>query len=214
GPGPGGGGRGRRQGPRRRRWCPPPARRNPHPPDPWHRRVPRPAPRRSAASCLCASFAWPEKRRRCARSRRRSRCRCRGHRIASRPCGSSHPKCARTIAAELLEAIARRKILATVAMGSAIFGLLELIASPSDAGGSLTPPAVLVRLAALGLAGDVACLELLGVARVHALPAAVRRLCAGLAPAPRVMASGGAIGEGIRHGLQGAGVFRRAADRQ
>src|SRR5262249_58950295 len=32
--------------------------------------------------------------------------RCRAHRIESRPCGSSHPKCARTIATELLEAIA------------------------------------------------------------------------------------------------------------
>src|SRR5262245_55654091 len=123
-------------------------------------------------------------------------------------------KCARTIAAELLEAIARRKILATVAMGSAIFGMSELIASPSNAGGSLARLAVLALLVALGLAVYVACLELLGVARVHDLLAAVRRLCAGLAPAPRVMASGGAIGEGFRHGLQGASVFRRAADRQ
>jgi peptidoglycan biosynthesis protein MviN/MurJ (putative lipid II flippase) len=85
-------------------------------------------------------------------------------------------KCARTIAAELLEAIACRKILATVAMGSALFGLFELITSPSNAGGSLTRLAALALLVALGLAVYVACLELLGVVRLHDLLAAVRRL--------------------------------------
>src|SRR5262245_38746562 len=99
------------------------------------------------------------------------------------------------------------QILATVAMGSAIFGMLELIASPSDAGGSLARLAVLALLVALGLAVYVACLELLGVARVHDLLAAFRRLCAGLAPAPRVMASGGAIGEGFPAWPSRSGCF-------
>jgi len=76
----------------------------------------------------------------------------------------------------LLEAIARRKILATVAMGIAIFGMSELIAPPSDAHGSPAQLAALVLLVALGLAVYVASLELLGVARVRDLLAAVLRL--------------------------------------
>lgn len=52
----------------------------------------------------------------------------------------------------------------------------ELIASPSNAGGSLARLAVLALLVALGLAVYVASLELLGVARVRDLLAAVRRL--------------------------------------
>jgi putative peptidoglycan lipid II flippase len=69
-----------------------------------------------------------------------------------------------------------RIILATMAMGIAIFGMSELIASPSDAGGSLAQLAALALLVALGLAVYVASLELLGVARVRDLLAAVRRL--------------------------------------
>jgi hypothetical protein len=61
-------------------------------------------------------------------------------------------------------------------MGIAIFGMSELIASPSNAGGSLARLAVLALLVALGLAVYVASLELLGVARVRDLLAAVRRL--------------------------------------
>src|SRR5262245_50750069 len=69
-----------------------------------------------------------------------------------------------------------RIILATMAMGISIFGMSELIASPSDAGGSLAQLAALALLVALGLAVYVASLELLGVARVRDLLAAVRRL--------------------------------------
>jgi putative peptidoglycan lipid II flippase len=69
-----------------------------------------------------------------------------------------------------------RIILATMAMGIAIFGMSELIASPSNAGGSLAQLAALALLVALGLAVYVASLELLGVARVRDLLAAVRRL--------------------------------------
>jgi putative peptidoglycan lipid II flippase len=69
-----------------------------------------------------------------------------------------------------------RIILATMAMGIAVFGMSELIASPSNAGGSLAQLAVLALLVALGLAVYVASLELLGVARVRDLLAAVRRL--------------------------------------
>jgi len=69
-----------------------------------------------------------------------------------------------------------RIILATMAMGIALFGMSELIASPSNAGGSLAQLAVLALLVAFGLAVYVASLELLGVARVRDLLAAVRRL--------------------------------------
>jgi putative peptidoglycan lipid II flippase len=69
-----------------------------------------------------------------------------------------------------------RIILATMAMGTAIFGMSELIAPPSNAHGSPAQLAALVVLVALGLTVYVASLELLGVARVRDLLAAVRRL--------------------------------------
>ena len=69
-----------------------------------------------------------------------------------------------------------RIILATLVMGIAVFCMSELIASPSTAGGSLAQLAALALLVALGLAVYVASLELLGVARVRDLLAAVRRL--------------------------------------
>jgi putative peptidoglycan lipid II flippase len=69
-----------------------------------------------------------------------------------------------------------RIILAAMVMAIAIFGMSELIALPSNAGGSLAQLVVLAFLVTLGLAVYVASLELLGVARLRDLIAAIRRL--------------------------------------
>ena len=68
-----------------------------------------------------------------------------------------------------------RIIAATMIMGVAIFGVHELLASPFIAREPLAPLAVLVLLVAIGLVAYVASLEVLGVARMRDLLAAVRR---------------------------------------
>jgi putative peptidoglycan lipid II flippase len=68
-----------------------------------------------------------------------------------------------------------RIIAATMAMGIAIFGMREVLASPFNAGGSqLARIAVLALLVVIGLAVYLASLELLGVARMRDLVRAVR----------------------------------------
>ena len=68
-----------------------------------------------------------------------------------------------------------RIIAATMIMGAAIFGVHELLASPFIEREPLAPLAVLVLLVAIGLVAYVASLEVLGVARIRDLLAAVRR---------------------------------------
>ena len=68
-----------------------------------------------------------------------------------------------------------RIIAATMAMGIAIFGMREVLASPFNAGGSqLARIAALALLVVIGLAVYLASLELLGVARMRDLVRAVR----------------------------------------
>lgn len=67
-----------------------------------------------------------------------------------------------------------RIILATAIMGIAIFAMRELLASLFDASGSPARLTVVVVLVAIGLAVYVAGLEVLGVARMRHLLAAVR----------------------------------------
>jgi putative peptidoglycan lipid II flippase len=67
-----------------------------------------------------------------------------------------------------------RIVAATLIMGMVIFAAHDLLASLPGAGGSLARLALLVLLVALGLAVYLASLELLGVARLRDLIAAVR----------------------------------------